>query len=98
MAFLVQMRQSNKCGSVRNDEIINLTLGIWCGPLSQLPLPPARHQPYLLIPSAQTINHEKHKESRNEIQLPINCIVLPWPTYAEPRTKRGRLGTQSQER
>ena len=24
MAFLVQIRQSNKCGSVRNDEIINL--------------------------------------------------------------------------
>ena len=25
--FLVQMRQSNKCGSVRNDEIFNLHLG-----------------------------------------------------------------------
>ena len=25
--FLVQMRQSNKCGSVRNDEILNLHLG-----------------------------------------------------------------------
>ena len=27
MAFLVQRRQSNKCGNVRNDEIINLHLG-----------------------------------------------------------------------
>ena len=27
MAFLVKMRQSNKCESVRNDEIINLHLG-----------------------------------------------------------------------
>ena len=27
MAFLVQMRQSNKLGSVRNDEIFNLHLG-----------------------------------------------------------------------
>ena len=27
MALLVQMRRSNKCGSVRNDEIINLQLG-----------------------------------------------------------------------
>ena len=34
---------------------IQFTLGIWCGPLSQHPLPPARHQPHLLIPSAQTI-------------------------------------------
>ena len=25
---------------------------IWCGSLSQHPLPPARHQPHLLIPSA----------------------------------------------
>ena len=30
-----------------------------CRPLSQHPLPPARHQPHLLIPSAQTINQEK---------------------------------------
>ena len=45
MAFLVQMKQSNKCGRVRNDEIISLHLGIWCGPLSQHPLPPAKHQP-----------------------------------------------------
>ena len=32
MAFLVQIRQSNKCGSVRNDEIINLHLGSGAGP------------------------------------------------------------------
>ena len=29
---------------------------------------------------------EKSKESRKEIQLPTNYIVLPWPTYTEPRT------------
>ena len=73
-------------------------LGIWCGPLSQYPLPPARHQPHLYIPSAQTINQEKNKESRNEIQLPTNGIILPWPTYTGPRAKRGRIGTQPQER
>ena len=105
MAFLVQIRQSNKCGSVRNDEISNqLALGIWCGPLSQHPLPPARHQPHLLIPSALTAtfidsirpNNQpgKNKKSRNEIQLSTNRIILPWPTYTEPRAKRGRLGTQ----
>ena len=30
--FLVQMRQSNKCGSVRNDGIFNLHLGSGAGP------------------------------------------------------------------
>ena len=30
--FLVQMRQSNKCGSVRNDEIFNLHLGSGASP------------------------------------------------------------------
>ena len=30
--FLVQMRQSNKCGSVRNDEIFNLHLESGAGP------------------------------------------------------------------
>ena len=30
-AFLVQMRQSNKCERVRNDEIFNLLLGTVAG-------------------------------------------------------------------
>ena len=32
--FLVQMRQSNKCGSVKNDEIFNLHLGSGAGIIS----------------------------------------------------------------
>ena len=32
---------------------IQLTLGIWCGPLSQHPLLPATHQPQPLTPSFQ---------------------------------------------
>ena len=32
MAFLVQMRQPNKCESVGNDKIINLHLGSDTGP------------------------------------------------------------------
>ena len=36
---------------------------------------------------------EKGKEPRNEIQLPTNCIVLPWSMYTELRAKRDRLGT-----
>ena len=35
--FLVQMRQSNKCGSVRNDEIFNLHLGSGAGPWVSIP-------------------------------------------------------------
>ena len=65
-----------------------------CRPFSQHLLPHARHQPHLLIPSTQTINQEKNKESRDDTQLPTNGIVLPWPTYTEPTAKRCRLGTQ----
>ena len=42
---------------------VQLTLGIWCGPLSQHPLPPARHQPHPLTPSTQTIIQEETKGS-----------------------------------
>ena len=35
--FLVQMRQSNKYGSVRNDEIFNLHLGSGAGPWVSIP-------------------------------------------------------------
>ena len=58
---------------------IQLTLGIWCGPLSQHPLPPARHQPHLLIPSAQTINQKKAKNSEmrfNSQQVISYCLGL----------------------
>ena len=98
MAFLVQIRHPNKCGSVRNDEIIKLTLGIWCGPLTQDPLPPARHQPHLLIPSAQTINHEKTKnpEMRSNFQqIVLSCLGLHIQNLGlrevdlEPSPKRG---------
>ena len=92
MVFLVRMRQSNKCGSVTNVEII--ILHFWCSHLSQHPLPPARQQPHLLIPSAQNSQPRKNEELKNEIQLPTNRIVLLWPTYTEPRAKRGTLGTQ----
>ena len=74
LTLLVQMRQFNKCGSVRNNQ---LTFGIWCGPLIQHPLPNAKHQPHLLIPSPQNNQPQKNKESRNDIQFPTNCIILP---------------------
>ena len=58
---------------------IQLTIGIWCGPLSQHPLPPARHQPHLLIPSAQTINQKKAKNPEmriNSQQITLYCPGL----------------------
>ena len=30
----------------------------------------------------------RNKKSRKKITLLTNCIVLPWPTYTEPRAKR----------
>ena len=37
MISLAQMRHSNGCGSVRNDEIYNLHLGYGAGPLVRIP-------------------------------------------------------------
>ena len=77
---------------------IQLTLGIWCGPLSQHPLPPARHQPHLLIPSAQTINQKKAKNSEirfNSQQIVLYCLGLHTQNPGlrevdlEPSPKRG---------
>ena len=56
VTFLVQLKTSNKCWNVRNDEIINLHLGSGAGQLGQNPLLLARHQPNLLISSAQIVN------------------------------------------
>ena len=114
MAFLVQIRQSNKCGSVRNDEIINVHLGSDAGILSQHPLPPARHQPHLLIPSAQTINQEKTKnpEMRSNFQQVVSyCLGLHTQNPGlrevdlEPSPKRGsdkinmqKLGRNTQKK
>ena len=64
--------------------------------LESAPLPPARHQPHLLIPSAQTNSQKKQREPRNEIQLPTNPIVLPWSTFTEPRGHHGRRFTKQQ--
>ena len=79
MEFLVQVRQSNICRGLRNDEIFKLTLGIWCGPLSHYPLPPARHQPHLLISSTQTINQKKAKNPEMRFdsqQIILYCLGL----------------------
>ena len=53
---------------------IQLTLGIWCRPLSQNPPHPVTQQPHPLTPSAQTMNQEETKESSKNIKL--YCIVI----------------------
>ena len=92
MAFQVQMRQTNKCGSVWNDEIINLHSESGAGPWVSSPA--SCKTPVKFIDSIRPNNQPgKNKESRNETQLPTNCIVLPWPTYTKLRAKTGKLGT-----
>ena len=77
---------------------IQLTLGIWCRPLNQHPLPPARHQPHLLIPLAQTVNHKIaiNAEMRlNSKQIITYCLGLRTQNPGlrevdlEPSPKRG---------
>ena len=96
--FLVQMRECNKCGSIRNDEIFNLHLGSGVGPWVSIPLPPARHQPHLLISSAQTINQKKAKNPEmrfNSQQIVEYCLDLCTQNSGlrevdfEPSPKRG---------
>ena len=93
MAFLVEMRQSNKYGSLGNGEIINLHLVCGASPWISIPclLVETSHI-YWFHPPKQL---GKNKEFRNEIQLPTNRIVLPWPIYTQARAKRGRLRTQA---
>ena len=59
---------------------IPLIYGSWSGPLSQDLLAPAKHQPHLLIPSAQTINQRKAKNPEmrfNSQQIILYCLDLP---------------------
>ena len=85
--FLVQMRQSNKCRSVRNDEIFNLHLGSSVGPWVSIPclLQGTSHIYWFHLP--KQIARKRNKEPSNEIQLPTNPIVLPWSRYTKSRAK-----------
>ena len=74
--FLEQMRKCNKSGIVSNDEISNLHLGSDARVWVSISLPPARYQPHLLIPSAQTINQTKAKNP--EMRFNSQQIVSYW--------------------
>ena len=84
MISLIQIKQCNGYESIKNDEIFNLHLGSGASPKA-VSLLPARHQLHPLAPSAQTINQEETKNPQKKIYLQANHIVLPWPTYTDPR-------------
>ena len=78
-------------GSVRND-IINLHFGSSAGP--SVSIPAFCKIPATVIGSIRPNNQPgKRKEPKNEIKLPANRIILPWPIYTEPGAKRGNLGS-----
>ena len=91
--FLVQMRQSNEYGSVRNDEIFNFHLGSDAGTSVSIRclLQDASHI-YCFHPPKQLTR--KTKKPTNETHLSANHIVLAWLMYTELRAKTGRLGTE----
>ena len=66
------MRQSNKHGSARNDVILNLQVRALASPF-----PTSCKKPATFIDSIQPNNQpEKGKDSKSEIQLPTNYIVM----------------------
>ena len=56
----------------------------------------------MIHPHSATFNDSKFQnnqpgkinKSRNEIDFPIHCSVLPWPIHTEPSSKGGRIGIQ----
>ena len=71
--LLVQMRQSNKCGNVKNDEILNLHLGSGVGPWVSIPC--LLQDPSLIywfhLPKELT-----RKAKNPEMQLNFQQIIL----------------------
>ena len=68
--LLVRIREPNKCGNVRNDEIVNLHICCW--PLSQHP-----QQPHLLIPSAQIISQNRQRTQKlDSTAKTLYCLGL----------------------
>ena len=95
--FLVQMRQSNKCGSVRNDEIIDLHLGSGAGPWVSITclLQDTSHI-YWLNPPKQLTRKKERTQKWDSTSNKSYCTASS--TYTESMAKRGRLGTQPYER
>ena len=95
--FLGTKRQYDECGSVRNDEILNLHLGSGAGPwISTLCLLQySSHIHWLHLPKQSPRTRQKNLKIKTK--LPTNRVILPLPKYTEPRAKRGRLEQQWQD-
>ena len=77
--FLVQMRQSNKFGSVRNDEIFNLHLRSGAGPWVSIPclLQDTSHIYWFHLPKQLTTKKEKNPEIKLNSQQTVSyCFDL----------------------
>ena len=70
MAFLVQMRQSDKCGRVRNDQKLNLHLESSAGPWVSIPclLQDTSHISWFYLPKQSTRKKIKNPEMRSNSQ------------------------------
>ena len=82
---------TSKCGHIRSES--NYPWDLMSGIQSSSPA--FFKTPVTYIDSIHPNNHEKNEESRNEIQISTNCILLPWPMYTKHSATRGRFGTQS---
>ena len=82
MAFLVQMRQSNKCPGVKNDAIINLHLG--SGSTSHASCQAPSRICWFHLPKQSTREKTKNPEIRHNFQQ----IALPCPNYTELRAEK----------
>ena len=85
MAFLVKLRQSNKCGSVRNDQIINLHLGSGAAPESASPA--SCKTPATFIDSIRPNNQLGNKTKNPEMRC--NCQQIVWYCLGLPTQNPG---------
>ena len=74
---LVQMRQPNKCGSVRNDEIFNLDLGSGVGPWVSIPcLVQDTSQIYWFHPCKQLPRRKQRTKKWDSTPNKLYCAAL----------------------
>ena len=87
--FLVQMRQSNKCWSVRNDEIFNLGLQSGAGPWVSVPclLQNTSHI-YLFHLPKQLTRGKQRTEINSQSEMVMNSVDLKISIKRLPEAKR----------
>ena len=109
MAFLVQIRQSHKCGSVRNNEIINLHFGSGAGCWVSIPclLQDISDIYWFHLPKINNQEKTKNPEMRSNFQqIASHCLSLHTQNPGlrdvnlDPSPKRGsdKINMQKQER